>query len=227
MARIPKSAAIRKNVNAKRLAKQSSVAPAEPINDSGEKFADAPGSTRVLQTGGNDREYAVSLFRDLLAHRPKKGEHVPTEKYRQAVLHAAGLGMYQANIAALMGISVQTLTAHYSEELSIARDLMMHDVQTNIYNAARDINHKDSIKAGMFLLSKLGNDEYKEKKTIEITGKDGRPLQIDHQSRTIDPMMLSHEQRDALRDILSSAMKLAQQPAPVQIEGDYKEVGSE
>jgi hypothetical protein len=227
MARIPKSAAIRKNVNAKRLAKQSTVAPAEPINDGGEKFADTPGDTRVLQTGGNAREYASSLFRDLLAHRPKKGEHVPTERYRQAVLHAAGLGMYQANIAALMGITVPTLTAHYSEELSIARDLMMHDVQTNIYNAARDITHKDSIKAGMFLLSKLGNDEYKDKKTIEITGKDGRPLQIDHQSRTIDPAMLSHEQRDALRDILNSAMKLAQQPAPVQIEGEYREVGNE
>tara|TARA_R110000868_G_scaffold102492_4_gene282181 strand:+ start:1618 stop:2301 length:684 start_codon:yes stop_codon:yes gene_type:complete len=227
MARMPKSATIRKNANVKRLAKQSSVAPAEPINDGGGKFADSGGNTLVVQSGEKQREYSVSMFRDLLAHRPRTGEHVPTEKYRQAVLHAAGLGMYQANIAALMGINVDTMRAHYSEELSIARDLMMHDVQTNIYNAARDINHKDSIKAGMFLLSKLGNDEYKDKKTIEITGKDGKPLQIDTSSRTIDPMMLSHEQRDALRDILNSAMKLAQQPAPVQLEGEYREVSGD
>mgnify|MGYP003668769437 CR=1 FL=1 len=49
MARMPKSATIRKNANVKRLAKQSSVAPAEPINDGGGKFADS---------GGNGYDYA-------------------------------------------------------------------------------------------------------------------------------------------------------------------------
>lgn len=227
MARIPKSAAIRKNANAKRLARQVVVVPAEPINDGGEKFDNTAGGKLVVKSGETERVLTTSMFRDLLAHKPKKGEHVPTEKLRQGVLHATGLGMYQTNLAALMGISVDTLTAHYSEELSIARSLMMHDIQTNIYNAARDLNHKDSIKAGMFLLSKLGNEEYKEKKTIELTGKDGKPLQIDTQSRTLDPAMLSHEQRDALRDILNSAMKLAQQPGPAQLEADYKEIDSE
>jgi len=49
-------------------------------------------------------------------------------------------------------------------------------------------------------------------------------LEIDQKTRTIDPSLLSPEQRDALREIVSSAMKLAQQPGPAQIEGEYREV---
>jgi hypothetical protein len=79
----------------------------------------------------------------------------------------------------------------------------------------------------MFLLSKLGGEVYKEKKAMELSGPDGKPLQIDQQTRTVDPTLLSHDQRDALREILTSALKLAQQPGPVQVEGEYKEVGND
>lgn len=228
MAKPPRSAMIRKGTKQKRLAKQDANVPAEPINDGGAKF-EAVSSTLMVTQGGEEIELTVSPFRELLAHRPRKGEHVPTEKWRQAVMTAAGMGMTQQVMADLIGISVNTLTAHYREELNISREMLMDDIKINIYNVARDRNHKDSIKAGMFLLSKLGGDEFRDRKSVELSGPDGKPLQIDQQTRTIDPTMLSHDQRDTLRDILQSAMKLAQQPAPAQIDAEYKVVddGSE
>ena len=123
-----------------------------------------------------------------------------------------------------MGIHMDTLRSHYEEELQSARHVMMSDIQTNLYNIARDPKHKNSVQAGMFLLSKLGGEVYREKKSVELSGPDGQPLQIDQQSRTIDPSLLNPEQRDALRDILNSAMRLAQQPGPAQIEGEYRQV---
>lgn len=228
MARISKSAMIRKGTKQKRLAKKDVPAPAEPINDGGEKYTPAVGRMTVMQ-GGEEIELTVSPFRELLAHKPRKGEHVPTVKWRQAVMTAAGMGMTQQVMADLIGINVNTLRNHYREELDSSRELLMDDVKINIYNVARDRNHKDSIKAGMFLLSKLGGEEFRDRKSVELSGPDGKPLQIDQQTRTIDPTLLSHDQRDTLRDILQSALKLAQQPGPAVVEADYKviEDGSE
>jgi len=140
------------------------------------------------------------------------------------VMYGQGLGLSQQAIANIMGISIDTLRAHYEEELSASRDVMVNDIQTNLYNIARDPKHKGTVQAGIYLLSKLGGDMYREKKTVELSGPDGRPLEIDQKTKTIDPSLLSPEQRDALREIVSSAMKLAQQPGPAQIEGDYREV---
>ncbi len=139
-------------------------------------------------------------------------------------MYAAGLGLSQEAIGKVMGISLDTLRSHYEEELQSARHVMMNDIQTNLYNIARDPKHKSSVQAGIFLLSKLGGDVYREKKSVELSGPDGQPLQIDQQSRTIDPSLLNPEQRDALRDILNSAMRLAQQPGPAQIEGEFRQV---
>ena len=127
-------------------------------------------------------------------------------------------------MAKIIGVSVSTLRSHYADELDVSRDVMMNDIQTNLYNIARDAKHKGTVQAGIFLLSRLGGEMYREKKALELSGPDGQPLQIDHKTRTIDPTLLTPEQRDALREIVSSAMKLAQQPAPLQIEGEYKDV---
>ena len=207
----------------KRQVVPKTTKPVEPINDGAAKL-DTSKDIAIFPKEGEDQELVISPFRALLPYRPRKGEHVPTEKSRKAVMYASGLGMSQKGIADILNISMTALTNHYEEELKIARELMLHDIQTNLYNIARDPKHKNTVQAGIFLLSKLGGEDYKEKRSIELTGKDGQPLQIDQRTRTLDPAMLSHEQRDALRDILSSAMKLAQQPAPVQLEAEYKEI---
>lgn len=186
--------------------------------------------TLPLEDDRADHKFAVSPMRALLADRARtirSIDHVPTHKTRKGVMYAAGLGMTQEAIAKIMGISKDTLRSHYEEELAISMAVMMNDIQTNMYNIARDPTHKATVTASIFLLSRLGGDIYKEVKKTELTGKNGEPLQIDQQTRTIDPSLLNSEQRDALRDILTSAMKLAQPQQQIEakaIDGQYEEV---
>ena len=180
---------------------------------------------------GIDKRYTVSPIRALLpdkgARKKSPREHVPTEKSRKGVLHAVGLGMNHENIAKVMGISVTALTNHYREELDTGLSLLMDDVKTNLYNIARDVNHKGTVQAGIYLLSRLGGDAFKDIKRIEMTGADGKALEVNHQTQTVDPRLLDADQREALRDILTSAMRLAApnaQPQPDIIDGEFEEV---
>lgn len=227
----PTTKLLRKNAQ---LNKRKAVVPAPadgvPIGDSPEKLET---NRQVIALPKKEAkkddgpEFTVSPLRALLADRGRtirKNEHYPTAKTRQGVMYGAGLGLSQEAIANIMGISIDTLRAHYEEELMAAIHVMTNDISANLYNIARDPTHKGTVQAGIYLLSKLGGDMYREKKTVELSGPDGRPLEIDQKTRTIDPSLLSAEQRDALRDIVSSAMKLAQQPGPVQIDGEYREI---
>lgn len=180
---------------------------------------------------GIDKRYTVSPIRALLpdkgARKKSPREHVPTEKSRKGVLHAVGLGMNHENIAKVMGISVTALTNHYREELDTGLSLLMDDVKTNLYNIARDVNHKGTVQAGIYLLSRLGGDAFKDIKRIEMTGADGKALEVNHQTQTVDPRLLDADQREALRDILTSAMRLAApntQPQPDIVDGEFEEV---
>jgi hypothetical protein len=180
---------------------------------------------------GIPTRYAVSPIRALLpdggARKKSPREHIPTEKSRKGVLHAVGLGMNHENIAKVMGISVTALTNHYREELDIGLSVVMDDVKTNLYNIARDPLHKGTVQAGIYLLSRLGGDAFKDIKRIEMTGADGKALEISQKTQTVDPRLLDADQREALRDILNSALRLAAPNAQAQsdiIDGEYEEV---
>ena len=195
----------------------------------------------VIQDGeptdvdGTSNGFAVSPIRALLpdrgARKKSPHEHIPTEKSRKGVLHAVGLGMNRENIAKVLGISVNALKNHYAEELEIGLNVMMDDVKTNLYNIARNPDHKSTVQAGMFLLSRLGGEHFRDVKRVEMTGADGKPLEVNHQTQTVDPRLLDADQREALRDILNSALRLAapsaQAAADNTIDGDYEEVENE
>lgn len=198
----------------------------------------AKSKSLVIQDGeptdvnGSAGGYAVSPIRALLpdrgARKKSPREHIPTEKSRRGVLHAIGLGLNQENIAKVMGISLNALRNHYREELDTGLIVMMDDVKTNLYNIARDPSHKGTVQAGMYLLSRLGGENFRDVKRVEMTGADGKPLEVNHQTQTIDPRMLDADQREALRDILNSALRLAapnaQAAADNTIDGEYEEV---
>jgi hypothetical protein len=185
----------------------------------------------LTDVDGIPQRYAVSPIRALLpdkgARKKSPHEHIPTEKSRKGVLHAVGLGMNHENIAKVMGISVTALTNHYREELDVGLSVVMDDVKTNLYNIARDPLHKGTVQAGIYLLSRLGGEAFKDVKRIEMTGADGKALEISHQTQTVDPRLLDADQREALRDILNSALRLAAPNAQAQsdiIDGEYEEV---
>jgi hypothetical protein len=185
----------------------------------------------LTDVDGIPQRYTVSPIRALLpdkgARKKSPHEHIPTEKSRKGVLHAVGLGMNHENIAKVMGISVTALTNHYREELDIGLSVVMDDVKTNLYNIARDPAHKGTVQAGIYLLSRLGGDAFKDIKRIEMTGADGKALEISQKTQTVDPRLLDADQREALRDILNSALRLAAPNAQAQsdiIDGEYEEV---
>jgi len=228
---VAKAPAPKKSVSPFKKAASKAIVPVDPENsDSAAWLAGGDVMNLPLDDDRAETEYTVSPFRALLADRPRnpqKGEHIPTAKTRRGVMYASGLGLPQEAIARIMGIGIDTLKKHYEEELFAARHVMVNDIQTNLFNIARDPNHKGTVQAGIFLLSKLGGDEYRDKKSVELTGKDGQPLQIDQRTQTVDPTMLSMEQRDALREIMTAAISLARQPATQPIEGEYTEVTNE
>ena len=170
------------------------------------------------QRNGETRYLTVSPLRAIMDEQAAAPAHVVTERTRQGVLYGAGLGMEHSVIARIMGVELEELRRLYPAELATAVHLMMNDVQTNLYNIARDPSHAGAVRAGMFMLGKLGNELFKEEKR-------GAALVVDPQTRTIDPALLTDEQRADLRQILMSAMRLAN-PAPV-IEAEYDDVSEE
>ena len=170
-------------------------------------------------TAAAPRFLTVSPLRAIMAEQSAldAAEHVPTARTREGVMYAAGLGLERKIIAMILGVEVEVLEQHYATELATAVHLLMNDIQTNLFNIARDPNHSQSVRSGMYLLGKLGNELYKEEKRSE-----SRAL-VDPRTRTIDPSLLDDDQRDALRDILTAAMRLAQPGAGV-VDGEYVEI---
>jgi hypothetical protein len=167
------------------------------------------------------------------AAKVRSNAHAPAPFQREAVEECIGLGLTHDQVAKVMGISLGTLKRHYKDELELGRITKVAALSRTMFEIGTDKTHKGVVAAGMYLLKTQGGEQYRETTRTELTGKDGKPLQIDNRSNTVDPKLLSHEQRDALRDILTSAMKLA---APVQsqpqeddepIDGEYSEVDTE
>jgi hypothetical protein len=130
--------------------------------------------------GSNGRMLTVSPLRAIMDEQRDLAEHIVTERTRQGVLYGAGLGMEHKVLARIMGIDEALLRELYSAELETGTHLLMSDIKTNMYNIARDPTHTQAVRAGMYLLGKLGGDVYRESKRLEAT-------QVNPETRTIDP----------------------------------------
>lgn len=166
------------------------------------------------------------------ARRPKANEHVPTQRQREAVEECIGLGLTFEQVAKTMGISVSTLRKHYKDELELGKITKIAELSQTMFQVGTNPEHKAVVPAAMYLLKTQGGEQFRETTRTELTGKDGKPLQVNTKSHTIDPTLLSGDQREALREILTSAMRLA---APAQstddegetIDGDYTNITDE
>ena len=186
---------------------------------------DASDYTVATGKGPNARMLTVSPLRAVMEEQRLRaladGEHVITDRTRQGVLYGAGLGMETSVMARIMGVDHERFQEIYEHEIATAPHLMMSDIQTNLYNIARDPSHSQSVRAGTYLLGKLGNKLYRdEQKRL------GDALAVRPDSKTVDVSLLSADQRDSLRTILMAAMDLAAGGgvAPVVVEGDYAEI---
>ena len=128
--------------------------------------------------------------------------HVPTEDTRRQVSLCMTFGMTRAQIGMLLGVTDETIHKHYRKEVDVGKHGMTMNVANNLYNIATDPEHKNAATAAIFWMKAQGG--WREVVRTEVTGADGGALQIE--TSPIDSRALSHDQRQALREILEVAI---------------------
>jgi hypothetical protein len=98
-------------------------------------------------------------------------EHVPTDKTREQVLSASGLGLPQVQIAALLGISDVTLRKHYEKELAVGKATASAQIAKSLYNKAVA---GDTTAAIWWTKAQMG---WGETNTTKVGNIDGTPLE--------------------------------------------------
>jgi hypothetical protein len=98
-------------------------------------------------------------------------EHVPTDKTREQVLSASGLGLPQVQIAALLGISDVTLRKHYEKELAVGKATASAQIAKSLYNKAVS---GDTTAAIWWTKAQMG---WGETNTTKVGNIDGTPLE--------------------------------------------------
>ena len=98
-------------------------------------------------------------------------EHVPTDKTREQVLSASGLGLPQVQIAALIGISDVTLRKHYEKELAVGKATASAQIAKSLYNKAVA---GDTTAAIWWTKAQMG---WGETNTTRVGNIDGTPLE--------------------------------------------------
>jgi hypothetical protein len=96
--------------------------------------------------------------------------HEPTDNLRKQAEEAAGLGLPQDQIAALMGISHPTLRKYYETELAIGKAKASASIANTLFNKAQNGDTTALIwwtKAQM---------RWSETQKQEIMGENGGPL---------------------------------------------------
>jgi hypothetical protein len=98
--------------------------------------------------------------------------HAPTDESRKQVETMAGLLLPHDDIAAILGISDETLRKHYRAELGVGRAKGNLAISDRLHKKAKDGN----IAALIFLAKvRLG---WSEKIKVENSGPDGGPLKV-------------------------------------------------
>lgn len=124
-----------------------------------------PGAQSTMTTRGTPR---------LRTLRPGEGRppFVPTTAQRQLVTVWRGTGIAPDDIARQIGISPHTLRKHFPDELD-------HGLTTLVSKMSAKVVTKALAGDGQmlkFYLTNFGGDAWKEKKQLEMTGKNGVPL---------------------------------------------------
>ena len=134
--------------------------------------------------------------------RPKGSNHKPTPLTRRQVKMFCGMGFTSHQMAAFLCISANTLRKYYRKELDSGVIELNFNVANNLYNMATDPDHKSAATSAIFWLkAKAG---WKESSRTELTGPDGGPINSELSIKaSIDPRLLTAEQRQSLREIIA------------------------
>jgi len=131
--------------------------------------------------------------------------HVPTDEGRAQVERMAGLQISQAEIAMVMGVSVDTIQRHYAKEFELGRALQGIKLRGHAYDQAYGVlknvdNPEEGYKPGFvpsekmtqFLLERQFGMVQQTRQ--EHVGDPEKPVEIRHIRRVVvDPKALDDE----------------------------------
>ena len=141
-----------------------------------------------------------------VARGPKRAGrpgHVVTDVQKRLVQHWVAAGLSQNKIAGMMGISPDTLQKYYRFELDHGEEIANANVAANLYRIATS-DAPSAAGAAQYWLNRR-SEKFKEVKRVELTGKDGKPMQVDSRVASIDVRKLDADERDTLRALLMKA----------------------
>jgi hypothetical protein len=89
---------------------------------------------------------------------------VPTEVQREAVVAAMGGGATHAMLANMMGISTDTLTKHFRNELDHGSEMALNQIATTLYQKAK----AGDVACMIFYLKARGRGQWSEKQQVDV-----------------------------------------------------------
>lgn len=127
-------------------------------------------SASQSRTSGDVVQYNTTSVADKKAGRWKH----PDTELSQTVANLVFAGMTQDTIARLCRVSVETLHEHYKYELDTGQAAVVGNIAQSL--AQRALAGSDT--AAIFLLKARGGGRFNDRQSIELTGKDGGPIEI-------------------------------------------------
>lgn len=99
----------------------------------------------------------------------------PTDEQRKMVKTLAGVGVPQEQIAAIIGITDDTLRKHFEVETQVGKAMAHSNMAQAIYQKAIKGSER------MMIFFAKTQMKWKETDALEVTGKDGGPLKIEQE----------------------------------------------
>ena len=115
------------------------------------------------------------------------------------------VGLSMAQTATIMRVSNNTIKKYYNEDWHVGTSNLIANIAQNMAVIATDPNHKQAVAAGKFMLATLAPDVFSQRRQIQMLGADGMP--VDPIKKTLDPYLMTDEQRELLKDTLADVLK--------------------
>jgi hypothetical protein len=115
----------------------------------------------------------------------KDNRRHPDTAIAQTVANMAFAGQTQDTICRVLKMSMSTLYEHYKHELDTGQASMVNQISTSL--AQRAMGGSDT--AAIFLLKTRGGGKFTERTNVELTGKDGGPIEIAQRTEVVGKLV--------------------------------------
>lgn len=138
--------------------------------------------------------------------KPGRKPHEPDEKKRNQVKFMVATGLYEYQIAKIMGIDQKTLHKYYPDELDVGLADITWKIGAKLVQTALS-DKKDALEAQKFFLTRRTDGLWSERKSIEVSGPNGGAIPM----QSVDMDAFSYDDLVELERLI----------APAIIEGEF------